>query len=163
MHTKKFPKHYKTVKFLFSPKSPYGNIKIDDKFFYIKIKAKIPVYKATQIIKQNSLIIPGINVKKEIIDFRYFYSKPLNKIPKNLVASKIISKNSIINDSNTKTAPLVFKNQIVSVIINSKNITIYSKAKALKDGNKGDIIPIEMNKKIFNAIVVDKNRVTLQR
>jgi len=101
-------------------------------------------------------------VVKKIVKFRYFYSKPLGKISPNLIASKIISKNSVINESNTKIAPAVLRGERVSVLIKSKNITISSSAKALRDGNIGDIIPIEMNRKIFNAKVTDKGVVTLE-
>ncbi|WP_459886351.1 flagellar basal body P-ring formation chaperone FlgA [Caminibacter profundus] len=159
--SKPFPKKYKNIKFLINPKSPSGSIKIDNSYYYIKIKAQIPVFKATQIIKQNSPILENINIKKEIVNFRFFYSKPLIKIPNNLIASKIISKNTIINESNTKIAPSVLRGERVTVIINSQNIKIYSKAKALKDGNIGEIIPIEMDKKIFNAKVIKKGIVTI--
>ncbi|WP_457560037.1 hypothetical protein, partial [Caminibacter sp.] len=109
------PKHYKKIKFLLNPKMPYGNVLIDGKYYYIKIKAKIPVFKATQIIKQNYPILENINTKKETVDFRYFYSKPISKIQKNLIASKIISKNSILTSSNTKIAPAVIRGEKVSV------------------------------------------------
>ena len=156
------PKKYKKIKFLLNPKTPYGNILIDGKYYYIKIKAKIPVYKSIRIIKQNAPILENVNVKKETIDFRYFYSKPISEIPKNLIASKIISKNSILNVSNTKIAPDVMRGEIVSVKIQSKNIDIYSNAKALNDGNIGDKIKIEMNRKIFDAIVIKKGVVTIK-
>ncbi|QCI28506.1 flagellar basal body P-ring formation chaperone FlgA [Caminibacter pacificus] len=154
------PKHYKKIKFLLSPKQNSGSIIIDGKYYYITIKAEIPVFVATSIIRQNSPILPY--VVKKIVKFRYFYSKPLEKISPNLIASKIISKNSVINESNTKIAPAVLRGERVSVLIKSKNITISSSAKALRDGNIGDIIPIEMNRKIFNAKVTDKGVVTLE-
>ncbi|WP_456471411.1 flagellar basal body P-ring formation chaperone FlgA [Caminibacter sp.] len=159
---KPFPKTYKSIKILLCAKSASGNILIDKKYYFIRIKATIPVYKALKIIKQNSPIIPGVNVKKETVKFRYFYSPPLSQIPKNLIASKIIGKNAVINKSNTKISPDVLKNSTVSVIISSSNIQIYSKAKALKDGNIGDTIPIEMNKKIFKAKIIDKNSVSIE-
>ena len=156
---KALPEKYKSIKFLFTPKNSYGSIKVDNKYYYIKIKAKIPVYIATQIIKKNSPILPNV-IKKEI-DFKFFYSKPLFLISPNLLASKIISKNSIITQSNTKKAPAVLQNQIVSVIIKSKNISITTSAKALKDGEIGEYIPIKMNKKIFKAKVIAKSKVSL--
>ena len=156
------PKKYKTIKFLFTPKNPYGNIKIDNKFYYIKINAKLPVFIATTIIKQNSPILENINVIKKEINFKRFYSKPLDKIKKDLIASKIISKNSIITTLNTKKAPLVLRGENVNVTIKSKNITITTTAKALKDGNIGDIINIEINRKIYKAIVINKNQVELK-
>ena len=154
------PKKYKSINFLLSPKRSFGNIKIDNKYYYIKIKAKIPVCISTQIIKTNQEIINRCKIKKT--DFKNFYSKPITNITHDLVASKIISKNSIINVSNTKKKPDVFKNSSVSVIIQSKNITIYSKAKALEDGYRGDEIKILFNKKIKNAIVSKKGAVKIK-
>ncbi len=156
------PKHFKTLKFLFNQKSPHGNILIDGKYYYIRIKASLPVYKATRIIKQNEPVIKNFNVKKENVDFRYFYSKPLSFIPKNTIASKIISKNAVITRSNTKKAPDVLRNSKVSVIIKSGNMEIYSTAKALQDGNRGDSIKIEMNRKIFDAKIIKKGVVTIE-
>jgi flagella basal body P-ring formation protein FlgA len=156
------PKHYKHIKFLFNPKTPYGNVFIDGKYYYIKIDAQIPVFKATRIIKQNSFIIENQNAIKTLIKFRYFYSKPISKIPKNLIASKIISKNAILTTSNTKIAPAVIRGESVNVVINSNNIQITSSATALQDGNIGDIIRIKLNKKIFNAIVTAKGEVTIK-
>jgi len=154
------PKKYKTLKIMLSPKKTSGNIKIDNKFYYVKIKAKIPVCIATTIIKTNEDILNKCKIKK--IPFRNFYSKPITNINSNIVASKIISKNSIINQSNTKKKPLVFKNSDVSVIIQSKNINISTTAKALEDGYKGDEIKILLNKKIKKAIVIDKGAVTIK-
>jgi flagella basal body P-ring formation protein FlgA len=50
----------------------------------------------------------------------------------------------------------------VSVKISSGNIVIFSTAKALQDGNIGDKIKIEMNRKIFDAVVSGKNEVTIR-
>ena len=154
------PKQYKTLRILFSPKSSSGNIKIDNNYYYIKITAFIPVYKAKKVIKQNNTIYN--NVSKKIIPFKCFYSKPLNKINKNLVASNIISKNAIINKSNTKIAPDVFKGSQVFVIIQSKNILINAKAKALQDGYIGDIIKIRFRKKTIKAKITNKNIVKIE-
>jgi len=154
------PKTFKNLKILLSPKRSYGNIKIDNRFYYVRIKALIKVYKAKQIIKTNELIYN--KVKEEFIPFRTFYSKPLDKIDTNLVASKIISKNGIINESNTKKKPLIFKGDTISAIINSKNISITSKAKALEDGYKGDEIKILINKKIKKGTVLNKGVVKVE-
>jgi len=154
------PKKYKTLKIMLSPKRSSGNIKIDNKFYYVKIKAQIPVCIATTIIKTNEDILNRCSIKK--IPFRNFYSKPITDINSDIVASKIIAKNSIINKSNTKKRPFVFKNSDVSVIIQSKNINISTTAKALEDGYKGEEINILLNKKIKKAIVIDKGVVKVE-
>lgn len=154
------PKKYKNLKILFSPKTTSGNIKINNKYYYVRIKAFIPVYVANTIIKTNEPIYN--HVVKKIIPLRYFYSRPLIKINKKLVASNIISKNAIITKSNTKIAPDVFRGEIVSVIIKSKDMSIFSKAKALQDGYIGDIIKINLRKKITKAKVIKKDTVLIE-
>jgi len=145
---------------LLNPKQNSGSVKIDGKYYFVKIKAKLPVFVAKKVIYKNSPIAPYA-VKKEV-DFKFFYSKPLENVSEDLVASKIISKNAIINTSNTKQKPLVMKNKKITVEIKSQNITITSPAIALKDGNMGDIIPIEMNKKILKAKVIAPGLVTIE-
>ncbi len=153
------PEKYKNFKILFTPKTTSGNIKIDNQYYYVRIKAEIPVFITTSIIKTNQPVYN--HTIKKIIPFKYFFSKPLLKINKKLVASKIISKNTVITENNTKTAPDVFRGENVTLIIGSKDITIYSNAKALQDGNIGDIIKINFRKKIKKAKIVKKNEVEL--
>jgi len=144
---------------MLNPKQNSGTIRIDNKYYFIKIKAKLPVFVAKNVIYQNRPILP--NVEKKEVDFKFFYSKPLNYISDNLIASKIISKNAIINKSNTKKIPAVIKNSKVKVIIKSKNILITSSAKALRDGEINDTIQIKMNNKIFNAKIIKKGVVEI--
>ena len=153
------PKKYKSLKILINPKRTSGNIKIDKKYYYVRIKAFIPVFVANKIIRPNQLIKNKVTLKK--IPFRNFYAKPLKKISPLLVASKFISKNAIITNLNTKKMPLILKNSTISVIIKSKNITITSFAKALNDGYKGDIINILFRKKIEKAKVIKKGVVEI--
>ena len=154
------PKKFKTLKILINPKHTSGNIKINGRYFYVRIKALIPVFVTTQIIKPNEEIKEKIVLKK--IPFRNFYARPLYKIPSSLVASKIISKDAIINVLNTKKMPLVIKNSLVSVIIKSKDITITSFAKALEDGYKNDIINILFRKEIRKAKIIAKGEVEIE-
>ncbi len=154
------PKKYKNFKILFTPKTTSGNIKIDNQYYYVRIKAEIPVFVATTVIKTNQLVYN--HIKKTILPFKYFYSKPLFKIDKNLIASKIISKNAPITENNTKIAPDVFKGENITLMINSKDITIYTKAKAMQDGYIGDIINIKFRKKIQKAKIIKKGTVILK-
>ena len=154
------PKKYKNLKILFSPNTISGDIRIDSHYYFVRIKAYLPVYIATDIIKNNRPVYNHIT--KKILLFRYFYSKPLFKINKKLVASKIISKNAVITENNTKIAPDIFKGDIVTVIISSKDISIFSKGKALQDGNIGDIIKIRFRKKTQNAKVIQKGTVLIK-
>ena len=154
------PKKYKNLKILFSHKSTSGNIKIDNRYYYVKIQAKLPVFKAKEIIKQNEFIYN--KVYKTFILFRYFSSKPLSKIDKNFIAKNIISKNAVITESNTAKAPDVFRNSDITAFVKSKNINITIQVKALKNGNIGDIIPVKVKNKILKAKIKDKNLVEIK-
>jgi len=159
---KELPKIYNNLKIMLNPNSYSGIIKVDNKYFFVKIDALLPVFVATKIIMPNEPIILNQNCKKKQIKFKYLYTKPIFKIQKDLVAAQIISKDSILTIFNTKKAPAVFKNSKVKVIIHSDSIEITSTAKALQNGDIGKKIQIEMNGKIFDAKVIEKGVVSLE-
>jgi len=147
---KPFPKKYKTVDFkLANHKLPSSTLIIDGKYYFYTIKANIGVWKATDVIKVNMPVLNNAVFKK--IKFRSFYSKPLTKINSKLVASKIISKNAIINESNTKIKPLILRGQSVSVLFKDKNIEIYSKGTALNDANINESVKVKIGSKIYTG------------
>jgi flagella basal body P-ring formation protein FlgA len=152
---KPFPKHYKKIDFkLANYKMPSSTIIIDGKYYFYKIKAKIKVYLATKVIKINEAIIGNATFK--FIDFRNFYSKPIYKLSPDLAASKIISKNAVINESNTKIKPLIVSGDSINVIFQNSTIDVYAKGKALNDANIGDSVKVKIKGKIYEG-KVDKN------
>ena len=157
---KPFPKKYKKIEFLLSPKTSSGTIKIDNKYYYIKIKAKITIFKATKTIKQNEYILP--NAKQTTISFKYLYSTPICKIDPNLIAKNVIAKGQIIFKNSVRIAPDVIRGENVSVILNNNGVSIQTSAKALQDGNIGETIKIELNKKIIDAKVKEKGVVEIE-
>jgi flagella basal body P-ring formation protein FlgA len=158
---KPFPEKYSKIDFkLANYKMPSSTVIIDSKYYFYHIKAHINVYKANKIIKVNEAILPSVSLKS--IPFRNFYSKPLTKIEPNLVASKIISKNAVINESNTKTRPLILKGENVNVIFENPNIEIYAKGTALDDAGKNDIIKVEINNKIYTGKVLENGNVIIK-
>ena len=158
---KPFPRKYKNIDFkLANYKLPSSTLIIDGKYYFYRIKAKIKVYTANRVIKVNELILPNVSLKT--ITFKNFYSKPLIKIAPNLVASKIISKNTVINESNTKIRPLILKGENVNVIFKNHNIEIFAKGKALNDGNLNDIINIQINNKIYTGKVVGNRNILVK-
>lgn len=157
---KPFPKKYKTIKFLISPKTSSGTIQIDDKYYYIQIKAKIALFKAVRTIKQNEYILP--NVSKEKVNFKYLYSTPLLKISPDLIAKNVISKGQIIYKNCVRIAPDVIRGEKVTVLLNNNGISIYTSGKALQDGNRGEIIKIRVNKKTLDGKVVKKGVVEIE-
>ena len=152
---KPFPKHYKKISFkLANYKMPSSTLIIDNKYYFYKIKAKIAVFIADKIIYVNEPIKP--NATQKLINFRNFYAPPITKIDDNLIASKIISKNSVITKNDVRIKPLILKGEEVSVIFEDKNIEIYSKGKALNDANCGDIVKVKIKSNIYSGIA-DKN------
>jgi flagella basal body P-ring formation protein FlgA len=153
---KPFPKKYKHISFkLANFKQPSGNLIIDGKYYFYRIKAKLKVYAANRVIKKNEYILPNVSEKK--VNFRLFYSPPLLSIDKNLIASKVISKNAVITKDNTRIKPDILKGESVSVIFKGNGIEIYAKGKALNDANVNDKIKIEMHHKYYEGIV-NKNK-----
>ena len=154
------PKKYKKIDFKFvNYKLPFSNILIDGKYYYFRIDAIIKVFIANRVIKINEFIKPNVSLKDE--KFKTFYSKPLAKIEDNLVASKIISKNSIINESNTKIKPAILKNEKVTVIFKNNSIEIYTSGIALNDANENEKILVKVNNKTFEGIVKN-NKVVIK-
>jgi flagella basal body P-ring formation protein FlgA len=149
---KPFPKKYKTISFkLANPKQASGNLIIDGKYYFYRIKAKLKVFTAKRVIKKNEPIFPNVSIKK--INFRNFYSPPILKINKNLIASKVISKNAVITKANTRIKPDILKGESVSVVFKGEGIDIYTKGKALNDANENQKIKIEINHKIYEGRV----------
>ncbi|GAX88108.1 flagella basal body P-ring formation protein FlgA [Lebetimonas natsushimae] len=154
---KPFPKKYKKISFKFANyKSQSGNLIIDNKYYFYRIKAKLKVYTANRVIKKNEPVFSNVSQKE--INFRNFYSPPLIKIDKNLIASKVISKNAVITKNNTKIKPDILKGDSINVVFKGNGIEIYSKGKALNDANINDKIKVEINHKIYEG-VVDKNNI----
>jgi flagella basal body P-ring formation protein FlgA len=158
---KPFPKKYKKISFkLINPKFPSGNLIIENKYYFYRIKAKLTVYKTIKVIKKNESVLPY--VKKEKIDFRHFYSPPLLKIHKNLIASKVISKNAVITKENTRIKPAVLQGDNVNVVFKGRGVEIYSKGTALNDANIGEKIKVEINHKIYEGVLNKSYEVEIQ-
>ena len=152
---KPFPKHYKKIDFkLANYKMPSSTLIIDGKYYFYKIKAKIKVYVANKVIKVNEPILG--NVEFKYINFRNFYSNPVYKLSPDLAASKIISKNAVINESNTKIKPYIISGESVNVIFQNNAIEVYAKGEALNNANTGDIVKVKINGKIYKG-KIDKN------
>jgi flagella basal body P-ring formation protein FlgA len=158
---KPFPKKYRHIDFkLADYKLPSSTLIIDGKYYFYNIKAFIKVYVAVNVIRVNQYILP--NVEQKTIKFRNFYSPPLTEISPDLIASKIISKNSVINKSNTKIRPAILSGEQVNVIFEDKNIEIYAKGTARHDANIGDMEKVEINGKIYEGKVGKNGNVIIK-
>ncbi len=139
----------------------YSTPKKDKKiYFKYQIKAKIPVYKATTLIrKDTSLTLENLHLEK--ILFTNIVSTPISKEYLNRYSAKrTIKKNKIITIRDIKQSLDIMKNQHINAIISDGELKITFQAKALQSGFIGDIIKIKRGKKkIFKAKIVSKNRV----
>jgi flagella basal body P-ring formation protein FlgA len=158
---KPFPKHYKKIDFkLANYKIPSSTLIIDGKYYFYTINAKIKVFVSQRVIHVNERIKPNVILKT--VPFRSFYSKPLDKIPDNLIASKIISKNAVINESNTKIKPLILKDSTVNVVFENTNIEIYAKGTALNDANANEPVRVKINAKTYTGTANENGEVVIK-
>ncbi len=149
---KPLPKKYSYVDFrLANYKLPSITLKIDKKYYFFKIKAKIGVFKATKTIYKNDYIKP--NVIFRYIPFKHIYYPPLTKINDNLIATKIISKNNIITKNNSTIRPTILKGDNVNVLFTGENIEVYTQGVALNSANENEQIKVKIGSKIFKGIV----------
>lgn len=62
---KAFPKKYKTISFkLANPKQASGNLIIDGKYYFYRIKAKLKVFTAKMVIKKTNLFFQMFQLKR---------------------------------------------------------------------------------------------------
>ncbi len=98
--------------------------------------------------------------KKEIS--RYF-DKILTYLPDNSIATRTIGQGNIILANSVKRKPIINKNQKVDIVFSGRNVQITLKGKALKEGAKGDIIPVhsDVYNKTYSAMVETNTKVTV--
>ncbi len=139
----------------------YSTPKKDKKFYFkYQIKAKISIYKATNLIPRDTpLTLENLHLEK--IPFTNIVSQPILKDDLNRYSAKrAIKKNRIITTLDIKQSLDIMKNQKVNAIISDEELKITFQAKALQSGFIGDIIKIKRGKKkVFKAKIVSKNRV----
>jgi len=139
----------------------YSTPKKDKKiYFKYQIKAKISIYKATNLIpRETPLTLENLHLEK--IPFTNIISQPIGKDDLNRYSAKrAIKKNRIITILDIKKSLDIIKNQHVNATIVDEDLKITFQAKALQSGFIGDIIKIKRGKKkIFRAKIVSKNRV----
>ena len=79
------------------------------------------------------------------------------------VANNFIPKGAYLKNSDVKTAPHVYRNDLVNVLIRSTSMFLSYEAIARTDGWIGDRIMLQNpdSKKDFYALVIDKNKVLI--
>ncbi len=144
----------------------YENGKILNSF---PLSVQILVYKNVLVAKnpiQIGQLINDSNSTVKRAEVGAYADKILSSLPKDKhVSTRSIKKDGLILTSYIRTEPDVIKDSSVDIIFKSKdslNITI--NGKALKEGSIGDRITVKSQKynKTYNAIVTNKNEVTVR-
>ena len=128
-------------------------------FFNYTIKAKIPVLFARKNISRKSeLTIQNIIKKSILLD--NFRALPLQKLHKAALQSKYkITKGKMLTTRDVSTLLLVKRGAILSVLLQSDNMSITFMAKAHQDGSLGDTInAIKHDGRKIAVVVTGKNQ-----
>ena len=131
-------------------------------YFKYKIDATIPLYKASTDIQKGREITPEVAHLAEVL-FTTLYHQPLNIDDfYHYIAKRHIKEESILSVEKLKHATDIQRNSTVSAIIKDGGLVLQFQAKALQDGNIGDIIKIRKDyKKSFKARIISKNQVEI--
>ncbi len=129
-------------------------------YFRYNINATIALYKTTIPIKTGREITPDL-VSLQRVKFKTLYDTPIkNKDFYKYIAKTNIKEDSVLSLRVLKKLTDIKRNDIVTAIIKEGGVTLSFSAKALGEGNIGDIIKIRRDhKKIFKAKIVSKNSV----
>lgn len=108
--------------------------------------------------------VDSTNTTIEKREVSRFFDKVLTNLPNNSIASRGISKGSVIQNSYIKQKAIIEKNQNVDIVFQGKGVQIALKGKALKEGARGEIIPVRSDKynKTYSATVETNSKVTVR-
>ena len=108
--------------------------------------------------------VNGSNTAKEKKEVSKYFYKVLTYLPDNSVASRGIAKGSVIQYDYVKQKPIIEKNQNVDIVFEGKGVQIILKGKTLKEGAKGQVIPVRSDKynKTYSATVETNSKVTVR-
>jgi flagella basal body P-ring formation protein FlgA len=128
-------------------------------FFDYKINATLPVFITSKDIDRNQEL-SYLNTRKKSIILDKFRAKPIQKLKKGYYESRFrIQKNTLLTIRDVKPLSLVKRGNTINVILNSSNISISFTARALQNGEKGDIITVQKaNGKKIRVKIYAKNR-----
>ena len=158
---------YKNIDTRFiNTKRNYGTILITTKentkrFLRYKIDATI-IAPVTKYKLQRNHKLSADDIKLKEIKFKNFYSYPINieNINK-YITKRIILKDKIIYQNDVRMAYDINKYAKIKAIDKTSSIEIIIQATALRDGNIGDIIPIKIGNKRYQARIISKNMVEI--
>jgi flagella basal body P-ring formation protein FlgA len=134
--------------------------KIRKTYYKYKIKATIPLYISAATIQKGRIITPDIAQHTEI-PFTTLYHKPIDYSDfYHYVAKRTIRENQILSFEKLKRTTDIQRNDEVTAIIKDGGLQLQFRAKAMQDGNTGDIIRIKKDyKKSFKARILSNTTV----
>ncbi len=138
-----------------NPKRYNGIIKVNNSYASYKIDAEIKVIKSVSVINKGELI-SNLNANLTTIKLKNFPTLPLMKLKNNYISKMYIPSNKIIYKYMVKKPYFVNRGEEISVISKSGNIEMSLSGIALQNGNKGQIIDVKIDNKIYKVKIIDK-------
>ncbi len=129
-------------------------------YFKYNLDATVTLYKSAQPIQRGARLIPQM-ATKVTIPFNALYHRPItDEAFYRYVAKQHIGVNKPLTIEKFKNAPDIQRNDTVTAVIKEGGIELQFTAKALQDGNVGDIIRIRKDyKRHFKARVLSNTDV----
>ena len=176
IQTAALPKNFDEFEFLrlaegkFDKASGYlrAEFKTPDKlkknvFFRYFVKARLEVLRANKDLQRGESL--GVNnYRMAFFDFDKVPAGALSKDDDlDLVARTNVKKNAILRQNMFKANHLVKKNAALKGVLKDGEVRTSVELNALEAGNKGDTIKVRTRDgKVFQAVVVGKNQVSLE-
>ncbi len=134
--------------------------KIRKTYYKYRIDATIPLYKSSTLIQKGRVITPETAELTEI-PFTTLYHKPFDASDFNrYVAKQPIKEGTILSMEKLKRSTDIQRNDEVTALIRDGGVQLRFRAKALQEGNVGDIIRIRKDyKKRFKARILSNTTV----
>ena len=108
--------------------------------------------------------VDSSNTTKEKREVSRYFNKVLTYLPDNSIAARGITKGSILQYTSVKQKAIIEKNQNVDIVFQGRGVQITLKGKTLKEGAKGEVIPVRSDKynKTYSATVESNSKVTVR-
>jgi flagella basal body P-ring formation protein FlgA len=126
------------------------------------VKVSQPMMVAVKTLRKGD-ILGSENVLLKMTDITFLQGDGFEneKDILGLRATRLISADKVVLNEFVERAPIIKKGDIIKLIVRANGVAVNAPAKAMRDGAKGDRIPVEIegNKKQVQGTVVDERTV----